>query len=257
MSAGGNSEAAFRLDGKVALVTGATRGLGEAVARDFAAAGATLIVTGRDAAKAQAAAKTLGGNSAGYAYEAATMAGVEALAAAVKRDFGRLDVLVNNAAILKPHSVEKLTEDEFDQLFQVNVKSALFLTKALLPLLLRGRGPAVVNVTAAGGHVPMAGIGAYCASKAAVLNLTRTLAKEWTPRGIRVNALTPGSIATDMILPLDPVKREQFVKEMAAMNLMNRLSDPIECARAIRFLASDAASFITGQALIADGGFLA
>ncbi len=257
MSTGGKSEEPFRLDGKVALVTGGTRGLGEAVARDFAAAGARVIVTGRDAAQAQTVAKSIGGDAVGYAYEAGGMAGVESLSSVVIREVGRLDVLVNNAAILKPHKIEKLTEDEFDQLFQVNVKSALFLTKALLPLLAMGKGAAVVNITAAGGHVPMAGIGAYCASKAAVLNLTRTLAKEWAVKNIRVNALTPGSIATDMILPVDPVKREKFVAEMAAMNLMNRLSDPIEIARAVRFLASDAASFITGQTLIADGGFLA
>lgn len=103
----------------------------------------------------------------------------------------------------------------------------------------------------------MAGIGAYSASKAAVLNLTRTLAKEWAKDGIRVNALTPGSVATDMILPKDRERRERFIEEMSSLNLMKRLADPIEIARAARFLASEAASFITGQVLIADGGLLA
>mgnify|MGYP002357126287 CR=1 FL=1 len=137
------------------------------------------------------------------------------------------------------------------------VKSALFLTKALRPLLEASTRGVVLNITAAGAQAPMAGIGAYCASKAALVNLTRTLAKEWTPLGIRVNALTPGSTATDMILPVDAEKRARFVAEMAAQNPMNRIAEPAEIARAARFLVSDAASYVTGHVLVVDGGLLA
>jgi NAD(P)-dependent dehydrogenase (short-subunit alcohol dehydrogenase family) len=251
---------AFRLDGRVCLITGGTRGIGAAMAEDFAQAGATVLLTGRDQSQAVAAAagiRAAGGRASGFGYDAASPGATQSLADRVAAEAGRLDVLVNNAAILRPHRITRLTEEEFDDLFQINVKAALFLTRALHPLLAKGKGAAILNITAAGAHAPMAGIGAYCATKAAMINFTRTLAKEWAADGIRVNALTPGSVATDMILPSDPERRRRFIDEMAATNLMKRLADPPEIARAARFLVSDAASFITGQVLIADGGLLA
>jgi len=248
--------APFRLDGRVCLITGGTRGIGAVIARDFAAAGARVILTGRSITGVKAIVKEIRG-AIGIAYDARGQGAAGQLADQVSQTAGGLDILVNNAAILKPHTIAKLTEAEFDELFQVNVKATLFLCQALHPLLKRGKAPAVVNITAAGGHVPMAGIGAYSATKAALLNLTRTLAKEWARDGIRVNALTPGSVATDMILPADPEKRAKFIADMAETNLMKRLADPIEIARAARFLASEAASFVTGQTLIVDGGLLA
>ncbi len=254
------ADAPFRLDGRTCLITGGTRGIGAAMAREFAEAGARVVVTGRDGAQSEAVAReirTQGHDALGFGYDAVLPGAAAALAARVEAEIGCLDVLVNNAAILRPHRIARLTEPEFDELFQVNVKAALFLTQALHPLLAKGTGAAILNITAAGAHVPMAGIGAYCASKAAVINFTRTLAKEWAADGIRVNALTPGSVATEMILPKDPERRDRFIAEMASTNLMKRLADPVEIARAARFLVSDAASFVTGQVLIADGGLLA
>lgn len=250
----------FRLDGRVALITGGSRGIGRAIAEVWANAGCEVIMTSRDFQQAEEAAagvRRAGGKAVAAAYDAARTDGIAALVEHVEASSGRLDILVNNAAQLIPHSIEKLTEAEFDTLFQVNVKSALFLSKAVLPLLSRSQNAAIINIAAAGAHVPMAGIGAYCATKAAILNLTRTQAKEWAGRRIRVNALTPGSVATDMILPKDPERKARFVADMASMNLMNRLGDPAEIARAAQFLASDAASFVTGQTLIVDGGLLA
>jgi NAD(P)-dependent dehydrogenase (short-subunit alcohol dehydrogenase family) len=253
-------DSVFRLEGRVALITGGTRGIGAAIAHDFAAAGASVILTGRDALRAEEAAAAIrasGAEAIGIGYNAGSMDSLRALVARITAEIGRLDILVNNAALLKPHFIEKLDVAEFDELFAVNVRAALFLTQALQPLLLQSKAAAIINLTAAGGHVPMVGIGAYCATKAALINLTHTLAKEWTSKGIRVNALTPGSVATDMILPKDAARRERFAAEMAAHNLMNRLAEPQEIARAARFLASEAASFITGQTLIVDGGYLA
>jgi NAD(P)-dependent dehydrogenase (short-subunit alcohol dehydrogenase family) len=255
-----SSAVTFRLDDRVALVTGATRGIGAAIAHEFASAGARVVVTGRDDERALSAAAAIiaaGGQARGFGYDARTPGAVSALAERIAREVGRLDILVNNAAVLRPHVIAKLKEEEFDELFQVNVKSALFLTQALQPLLqASGRG-VVLNITAAGAQAPMVGIGAYCASKAALVNLTRTLAKEWTPLGIRVNALTPGSTATDMILPVDAARREQFVAEMAAQIPMHRIAEPVEIARAARFLVSDAASYVTGHVMVVDGGLLA
>jgi len=259
-----DANAAFALDDRIALVTGGTRGIGRAIAHELALAGARVFLTGRDPAEASRVAAALGdatGRSVeGLGYEAGHAGAGRALIDLLAARIDRLDVLVNNAAILRPHKVGRLSEAEFDEVFGVNTKAALFLSQAAHPLLAvagAARGAAVVNVTAACAHRPMRGLGAYCASKAAMINFTSTLAQEWAGDGIRVNALTPGSVATDMILPRDPTERAAFEAEMGAQNLMGRLGDPVEIARAVRFLASPAASFMTGQTLVVDGGLLA
>ena len=259
---------AFSLAGRTALITGSTRGIGRAIAEDFAAAGARVVVTGRALADAEAVADAIradGGRASAFSYDALQPGAGRALVADLERKGMRLDILVNNAAILRPHSVGKLSEEEFDEIFTVNTKAALFLCQEAHRLLRPAQNArdgasqyaAVINITAACAHRPMRGLGAYCASKAAMINFTSTLAQEWARDGIRVNALTPGSVATEMILPKDPEKRAAFEKDMASQNLLGRLADPIEIARAARFLASPAASFMTGQTLIVDGGLLA
>lgn len=251
------AERAWRLDGARALVTGGTRGTGYEIARELHAAGAGVILTGRDADAADRAARSIGEGVTGLSYDAARDGAAEALAAAVAARWDRLDILVNNAATLTPHFLTRISPAEFDSVFRVNLRAPLFLTLALKPLLAASGKASVINIAAAGAHRPIGGLGAYTASKAALINLSGTMAKEWAADGIRVNALTPGSIATDFILPKDPEKRARFEVEMGAQNLQKRLAHPAEIARVVRFLASGAASFITGSTLVADGGFLA
>lgn len=251
------SDAVFRLDGKTALITGGTRGVGRAIAEEFTQAGARVLLTGRQRADAERVAREIGGDTLGFPYDANEEEGYAALAEAVRKQVPSLDILINNAAILAPHFVGRVAPDEFDRLFRVNTRSVFFLTKALHPLLRASGRAAVVLLGAAGSHRPMAGIGVYCASKAATRNFSATFAKEWAADGIRVNLLTPGSIATDFILPKDEAKRATFEAEMAGQNLLHRLADPVEIARAVRFLASDAASFMTASDMVVDGGFLA
>ncbi len=256
----GSENDCFELTGRVALITGSTRGIGAAIAEEFAEAGAEVIVTGRSSEDAHSVADKItqaGAVAHAIAYEAGAPGAAQTLIAAVSSRVSKLDILINNAAILRPHRVGKLSEEEFDEVFGINTRAALFLCQQAHALLVRSESAAIVNVTAACAHRPMAGLGAYCASKAAMINFTSTLAQEWAKDGIRVNALTPGSVATDMILPTDPIEREAFEKDMASQNLLGRLAEPREIARAVRFLSSSAASFMTGQTLIVDGGLLA
>jgi NAD(P)-dependent dehydrogenase (short-subunit alcohol dehydrogenase family) len=181
----------------------------------------------------------------------------ERLVDAVVRHFGRLDVLINNAGLLRPHHTEKLGEAELDELIRVNLKGPVFLAQHALPSLEADGGGSIINVSALGAIQPMPGIGAYCAVKAAMLNWTSTMAKEWSARGVRVNALVPGPVATDMILPRDRDAREAFRAEMAARTLVGRLAEPADLVGAAIFLASDASAFMTGRALYMDGGMLA
>jgi len=252
--------ARFRLDGRVALVTGGSRGIGRSIAQGYAAAGARVVVASRNeaaCAEVTASITEAGGEARAVAADVGEAADRERLVATAVEAFGGLDVLVNNAGILKPHVIERLTEAETDELHRVNVKGAVFLAREALPHLEQSGHGVVINVTAASGHAPMEGIGAYGASKAALLNWTRVMAREWSPRGVRVHALTPGSVATEMILPRDAERRERFVAELAQQNLIGRIADPDEFIGPAIFLASDASSFMTGQALVVDGGLLA
>ncbi len=252
--------ALFDLTGRVALVTGGSRGIGRAIAGGLARAGASVIVAARDAERCEAVAAEIrgaGGSAVGVGFDLADPDSLEPLIEAALDAFGHLEVLVNNGAILKPHRIERLTPEELDLVERTNVRGPVLLSRLALPQLeASGRG-VIVNLGAVAGHRPMRGLGAYGASKAALLSWTRVMAQEWAPRGVRVNGLTPGSVATDMILPADPERRAHFVEEMAASNLLGRIAEPGEMVGPALFLASDASSFMTGQVLVVDGGLMA
>ena len=249
----------FSLDGKVAIVTGASRGIGKALALGLAEAGAAVVVAARSLDLCQAVAGEIvdrGGRALAVAFDVGELDAHKPLIDACAAAFGRLDVLVNNAGVLKPHFTVKVTEAELDNLIAINLKGPLFLSVAALPLLAADGGGAIVNIGALGATQPMEGIGAYCAVKAAMANWSNTMGREWAAQGVRVNTLVPGTIATDMILPIDPVKREKFIAEFSQQNLFGRLGEPDDLVGACVFLASDASRFMTGRSVFVDGGML-
>jgi NAD(P)-dependent dehydrogenase (short-subunit alcohol dehydrogenase family) len=249
----------FGLDGRVAVVTGASRGIGRALAIALAHAGADVVAAARDLDACREVAheiETAGGWALACRADVTDADDRARLLEATHDRFGRLDVLVNNAGLLRPHLTTKVTEAELDELLAVNLKGPLLLSVAALDALAASGHGSIVNIGALGATQPMEGIGAYCATKAAMANWATTMAREWAHLGVRVNTLVPGSVATDMILPSDPQRRAAFVEEMAAQNLFGRLAEPDDLVGAALFLASDASSYMTGRSLYVDGGLL-
>jgi NAD(P)-dependent dehydrogenase (short-subunit alcohol dehydrogenase family) len=249
----------FSLEGKVAIITGASKGIGRAIAVGFADAGAQVVVTSRNLDACEAVAAEIaerGGRAIAVASDVGDLDTHKPLLDATIESFSRLDVLVNNAGILKPHFTVKVTPAELDQIIAVNLKGPLFLSIAAMPLLEADGGGSIVNIGALGASQPMEGIGAYCAVKAAMANWSNTMGREWAARGVRVNVLVPGTIATDMVLPVDPVKREAFIEDMSKQNVFGRIGQPDDLVGAAIYLASDASSFMTSRSMFVDGGML-
>jgi NAD(P)-dependent dehydrogenase (short-subunit alcohol dehydrogenase family) len=249
----------FSLEGRVAIVTGGSRGIGRAIALGFAEAGASVVVTSRRGDACAAVVREIeaaGGVAVAHAADVADRSAHEPLVSTAIERFGRLDILVNNAGLLRPHFTVKVTDAELDELLAVNLRGPLFLSTTALPHLAADGGGAIVNIGALGATQPMEGIGAYCAVKAAMANWSTTMAREWASLGVRVNVLVPGSIATEMILPADPERRERFVEEIRAQNVFGRLGEPDDLVGAAIFLAGDASSYMTGRSVFVDGGLL-
>lgn len=242
------------LDGKVALVTGASRGIGAAIAVRLALDGARVFVNYRaDASGADAVVQAIragGGRADTLQVDVSRVPDVRALVDRAADAGGRLDILVNNAAVCRPGTVDGLTEADFNGHFDANVKSVLFASQAAVPHLAR-RGGAIVNVSSVNGRKPASGASVYSASKAAVDAITAALAEELGPRGIRVNAVAPG--ATDTVM-LRVANHADALASIGLQTPLGHLGLPEDIARAVAFLASEEASWITGQVLTSSGG---
>jgi NAD(P)-dependent dehydrogenase (short-subunit alcohol dehydrogenase family) len=246
--------------GKVVLVTGSTTGIGEACACAFAEAGGAVMVSGRDRERGQAVAtaiRTAGGRAEFMPADLRTVGACDSLVAATIATFGRLDVLVNNAGILYTANAIETTDEQWLDTMAVNVNALFYLSRSAVKFMRQAGGGAIVNVASEWGlngeprHV------AYCASKGAVLQITRCMALDHAADNIRVNAVCPGEIHTrmvDEILAAKPGDPTQALRALAAGIPMRRLARPVEVARCVQFLASDLASYVTGASLSVDGG---
>lgn len=248
----------FDLTGRIALVTGASRGIGEAIARTLASAGAHVIVSSRKEEACEAVAASIreaGGQAEALACHIGEMAQIEALFATLRERHGRLDILVNNAAA-NPYFGHILDTDlgAFQKTVDVNIRGYFFMSvEAGRMMRERGRG-AIVNVASVNGVVPGPMQGIYSITKAAVISMTQAFARECGETGIRVNALLPG--ATDTRFASALVQNEAILKSLLTHVPMNRVADPAEMAGAVLYLVSDASSYTTGTCMQVDGGYL-
>ena len=241
-----------RLDGRVALITGGSRGIGLAIAQDMAASGACVMISSRKADALEAAIATLDGEGAWFAANAGDPDEAAACVAATVERFGTVDILVNNAAT-NPYMGKTIDIDRprLDKTISVNFAGPLTWTQLVWQAAMREHGGTVLNIASIGGMSVETSIGAYNATKAALLHLTRTLAAELSP-GVRVNAIAPGLVKTDMARALWEPNEAAIAKTLP----MHRLGEPADIGRAAVFLCSDAASWITGTSLVVDGGAL-
>ena len=242
------------LEGKVALITGAARGIGKAIALKFASEGADIaftdLVIDDNAKKTEEEIAALGVKAKGFAGNAANFAETEALVGTIKEAFGHIDILVNNAGITKDALMLKMTEQQWDAVIAVNLKSAFNFIHALVPIMSRQRGGSIINMASVVGVHGNAGQANYAASKAGLIALAKSVGQEMGRRGIRANAIAPGFIDTAMTQALPEDIRKQWIESIP----LRRGGTVEDIANVATFLASDMSSYVTGQVIQVDGG---
>ena len=235
---------------KTVIVTGSARGIGRVIAERFAALGANLVISDVDQDQAEAVAGEIGHGAIGLKANVTDSDDVENLFERAKKEFGQVDIVVNNAGITRDALLIRMHEKDWNMVLDINLKGAFLVTKSAAKMMMKQRYGRIVNISSVVGLTGNAGQANYSASKAGLIGLTKSTAKELGARGITVNAVAPGYIATDMTENLPEEAKEGFLSKV----LIKRAGTPEDIASAVTFLSSDEASYITGQVLTVDGG---
>ena len=241
------------LAGKVAIVTGGNRGIGLAIARLLAEDGASVVVSGRDAARLEAAVKeleSLGAPAMAVAADAAKREDADRLVEATRERFGRIDVLVNNAGITRDQLLVRMKDDDWDQVLDTNLRGVFLMTRAVGKVMMRQKSGRIINIASTAGAMGNPGQVNYSAAKAGVIGLTKAAGRELAHWNILVNAVAPGLIETDMAASIPAEAREAMLQQVP----LKRIGQGREVAEVVRFLAGDGASYITGQTIHVNGG---
>jgi NAD(P)-dependent dehydrogenase (short-subunit alcohol dehydrogenase family) len=253
-------------DGRSVLVTGGALGIGRGIVEAFAAEGASVAIADIAAVPAEETRTALqddGRRVIAVAGDVSDAASARRMVDETVAAFGRLDVLVNNAGIMPPDwydRLEDLSEERWDRILGVNLKGAFLMSKFALPHIRNAGGGSIINIASVQGLQSMPRVGAYAASKGGLLSLTRAMALDYAPHGIRVNAICPGTIDSEMVRAIartEPGDEDENVRRYGSIHPLGRIGQPADVAASAVFLASDRASFITGEALSVDGGFMA
>ena len=238
------------MQGKIALVTGATRGIGHAVAEELVSKGAFVIGTATSEKGAESISAYLGDKGKGLVLNVADQASIDAVLEQIKQEFGDIDILVNNAGITRDNLLMRMKDEEWFDILQTNLSSVYHLSKAMLRTMMKKRFGRIINIGSVVGSMGNAGQTNYCAAKAGLIGFSKALAKEVASRGITVNVVAPGFIATDMTDVLSEELKNNLLTQIPA----GRLGEPKDIAKAVAFLASEDASYINGTTLHVNGG---
>jgi 3-oxoacyl-[acyl-carrier protein] reductase len=239
------------MTGRVALVTGSTRGIGRSIAETLTGCGAKVAVVGRDRDKAREVAGSIGA-AGGFACEISDPASIEALVAEVEKELGAVDILVNNAGLTKDNILFRLKNEDWDAVLDANLRGAFVAIRAASRGMIKRRWGRIINIASVVGIVGNKGQANYAASKAGLIGLTKSVARELASRNVLANVVAPGFIETDMTAAMTPEARATLSGQIP----LERLGSPADIAGTVAFLASDASSYITGQVIVVDGGMV-